>query len=71
MKAIHPMALFRSNVLGPLISRDRLQRGELTSTIKKLASHSYDIPGSRNTTIWARRRLRLGTTPGVEVVLTH
>ena len=48
MKAIHPIALFRSNVLGPLISRDRLERGELKSTIKGLASHSYDIPGSRN-----------------------
>ncbi len=48
MKTIHPMALFRSNVLGSLISRDRLERGELKSTIKQLASRSYDIPGSSN-----------------------
>lgn len=48
MKVIHPVALFRSHVLGPLISRDQLERGELKSTIKELASHGYDIPGSRN-----------------------
>lgn len=48
MKVIHPVALFRSTVLGPLISRDQLPRGDLKSTIKKLASHSYNIPGSRN-----------------------
>ena len=48
MKVIHPVALFRSNVLGPLISRDRLERGELKSTLKELASRSYDIPCSRN-----------------------
>jgi len=48
MKPIHPMALFRSTVLGPLISRDRLERGELKSILRDLASHSYDIPGSRN-----------------------
>lgn len=48
MKVIHPVALFRSTVLGPLISRDRLERGDLKSTLKELASHSYHIPGSRN-----------------------
>ncbi len=48
MKVIHPVALFRSHVLGSLISRDQLPRGDLKSTIQKLASHSYDIPGSRN-----------------------
>jgi putative transposase len=48
MKVIHPIALFRSTVLGPLISRDQLPRGDLKSTIKMLASHSYNIPGSRN-----------------------
>ncbi len=48
MKVIHPVALFRSTVLGPLISRDQLARGELKKTIKQLASYHYDIPGSRN-----------------------
>ena len=49
MKPIHPMALFRCEVLGPLISRDQLARGELHATIQTLASRSYNIPGSRNT----------------------
>ena len=47
MKVIHPVALFRSTVLGPLISRDRLARGDLKSTLKELASHRYNIPCSR------------------------
>ena len=33
MKAIHPMALFRYSVLGSLISRAELQRGELKATL--------------------------------------
>jgi len=28
MNDLHPMALFRLSVLGPLVSRDRLERGE-------------------------------------------
>ena len=48
MKVVHPVALFRSTVLGSLISRDQLPRGDLKSTIQKLASHRYNIPGSRN-----------------------
>jgi len=48
MNAIHPVALFRYSVLGPLISRADLPRGELKSTIQQLAARHYDIPGSRN-----------------------
>ena len=33
MKEIHPMALFRYSVLGPLVSRVELQRGELKATV--------------------------------------
>ena len=29
MKAVDPVALFRLSVLGPLASRDRLERGEI------------------------------------------
>ncbi len=29
MKAIHPLALFRLSVLGPLASRERFEHGEL------------------------------------------
>ncbi len=51
MKAIHPMALFRYSVLGPLVSRAELQRGELKATLQELATRHYDIPGSRNSRI--------------------
>jgi len=48
MNDIHPMALFRYSVLGPLVSRAALPRGELKATVRELAARHYDIPGSRN-----------------------
>jgi transposase InsO family protein len=47
MKAVDPVALFRLSVLGPLVSRDRLERGELQQIIRALARRDYAIPGSR------------------------
>lgn len=47
MKTIHPTALFRLSVLGPLASRQHLKRGELQSMISELAQQRYDIPNSR------------------------
>jgi len=47
MKAVDPVALFRLSVLGPLVSRDSLQRGELPQIIRELAGREYAIPGSR------------------------
>jgi len=44
---IHPTALFRLSVLGPLASRGEIKHGELTQIIKELASISYQSPGSR------------------------
>lgn len=44
---IHPLALFRLSVLGPLASRDKLEHGELKSIIKDLANKTYNIPGSK------------------------
>lgn len=46
-KPIHPLALFRLSVLGPLASRDKLARGELKTIIQELASKTYLIPGSK------------------------
>lgn len=46
MKEIHPVALFRYSVLGPLVSRGHLERGELKAIIRELAARPYDIPGS-------------------------
>ena len=46
MKQIDPTALFRLSVLGPLVSRERLMRGELQQTIRELARRDYAIPNS-------------------------
>jgi putative transposase len=46
MKAVDPLALFRLSVLGPLVSREYLQRGELQQIIRELALRDYAIPGS-------------------------
>jgi transposase InsO family protein len=48
MNDIHPLALFRYSVLGPLVSRGELPRGELKATLRELAARHYDIPGSHN-----------------------
>ena len=34
-------------MLGPLVSRTQLTRGELKATLRELAAKEYDIPGSR------------------------
>lgn len=47
MKKIHPIALFRLSVLGPLACRDHFQHGELAATLTELAEKTYDIPASR------------------------
>jgi hypothetical protein len=47
MKEIDPKALFRLSVLGPLVSRERLARGELQQLLRELAQQEYAIPGSR------------------------
>jgi transposase InsO family protein len=46
MKELDPVALFRLSVLGPLVSRERLARGELQQIIRELALREYAIPGS-------------------------
>lgn len=51
MKEIHPTALFRLSVLGPLVSRERLERGELQQLIRELAQRQYAIPNSRRTSL--------------------
>ena len=51
MKSVHPVALFRMTVLGELISRQFLPRGELKGIIYELAQKHYNIPNSRHTQI--------------------
>jgi putative transposase len=45
---IHPVALFRLSVLGPLTSRDYLGHGELKSMLAQLAAQPYNIPHTRH-----------------------
>mgnify|MGYP001571662697 CR=1 FL=1 len=47
MKEIDPVALFRLSVLGPIVSRERLLRGELQKLIRQLSLGEYAIPGSQ------------------------
>lgn len=47
MKDVDPKALFRLSVIGPLISRERLARGELQQVIRELSAREYAIPGTR------------------------
>jgi putative transposase len=46
-KPLHPIALFRLMVLGPLASRGELKHGEIKVIIRELASKTHNIPGSR------------------------
>jgi putative transposase len=46
MNEIDPKALFRLSVLGPVVSRERLDRGELQQLIRELAQREYAIPGT-------------------------
>lgn len=48
-KPLHPLALFRLMVLGPLASRGELKRGEAKAIIRELAASNYTIPNSRRT----------------------
>ena len=47
MKEIDSLALFRLSVLGPMVSREQLGRGELQQMIRELAQREYAIPGSQ------------------------
>ena len=46
MNEINAVALFRLSVLGPLVSPEQLQRGELQTIIGQLAQREYAIPDS-------------------------
>lgn len=46
-KPIHPKALFRLSVIGPLTSRETLARGELKILIQELSNQRYHIPGGK------------------------
>jgi putative transposase len=54
MKDPDPIALFRLALLGPLVSRTQLSRGELKATLRELASKEYEIPDSRRRQVAAK-----------------
>lgn len=54
MKDIDPLALFRLSVLGPLVSRERLARGELQQLIGELSQREYAIPHSKRRHVGAK-----------------
>lgn len=54
MNQIHPKALFRLQVIGPLVSRASLAHGELKAFTHELAQQIYDIPDSRNSHLSAK-----------------
>lgn len=51
MKTIHPIALFRLSVLGPLASRERLEHGELHRLVRQLSEQTYSTPNGKATRI--------------------
>src|SRR3546814_15357162 len=72
MKAIDPKALFRLSVLGLLVSRERLARGELQQLVRELAQREYDIPGSRRRHLGEKTiegRFYAYRRPGIEGLL--
>ena len=53
-KPIHPEVLFRISVIGPLISRADLEKGELKILIRNLAKHTYDAPDGKRLFVSAK-----------------
>ena len=51
MKKEDQTAIFRYGVLGALLSRNHIERGELKKLICEAANRDYDIPGSTHTRI--------------------
>ncbi len=51
---VHPIALFRLSVLGPLASRECLTHGELKKIVRELANQTYQIPNSKRVYIGAK-----------------
>jgi len=51
MKKTERIAIFRLSVLGPLVSRQHIERGELKKLIQNIASRDYAIPYTDKTRI--------------------
>jgi len=51
MKKSERIAIFRLSMLGPLVSRQHIEHGELKKTIRDIASRDYAIPYTNKTRI--------------------
>lgn len=47
VKPLHPVALFRYGILGPLVNRERLAVGELKLMLAALSEHTYQTPAGQ------------------------
>lgn len=53
-KPVHPQALFRISVIGPLMSRADLEKGELKTLVQSLSKHAYDAPDGKRVFVSAK-----------------
>ena len=53
-KPVHPEALFRVSVIGPLMSRADLEKGELKTLVTGLSKHAYDAPDGKRLFVSAK-----------------
>lgn len=71
---INEIALFRLSVLGPLVSRNRLERGELKVITEHLAKQTYQIPNSHRVHVSAKtieRWYHLWRKEGIDGLIPH
>ena len=54
IKPVHPEALFRISVIGPLMSRADLAKGELKTLVQGLSKHAYDAPDGKRLFVSAK-----------------
>lgn len=54
MKPLDPLTVFRLSVIGPLISRRDIPRGQLHEVLQELAARDYQIPNSERCRIGAK-----------------
>lgn len=53
-KPLHPQALFRIQVIGSLMSRADLEKGELKTLVQNLAKHAYENPDGKRVLLSAK-----------------
>ena len=57
-KPVHPQALFRISVIGPLMSRADLAKGEQKMLNRGLAEHAYEAPEGKRDMLTTKTKER-------------